>query len=167
MNDIRDTLSLLREITINAAMKYGVSWESKPYEEVNIGPDWSRLNGGYARCLTSNRLFSTLEIIYPPNTTMDFHIHPDADEEFYVVEGHVELTILNKTVHVREGEVGKIKAGLLHKAHYPYGIRAIITLRKVFKNDNSQKKTEIIETLLKIKKGDETEVPPPNDSISD
>jgi uncharacterized RmlC-like cupin family protein len=88
----------------------------------------------------------------PPNTSFDLHLHPDADEEFYVMEGHVEITVLKKTINVREGEVFKVKAGLLHKAYYPYGMRGIITLRKVQKTDDEQKKVEIIQTLLKIKK---------------
>jgi len=149
---MRDTLTTMREITLNALMKFGVEWESRPYEEFNIGPDWTRVNGGYARCLTSNNFYSTIEIVMPPNTSFDLHLHPDADEEFYVMEGHVEITVLKKTINVREGEVFKVKAGLLHKAYYPYGMRGIITLRKVQKTDDEQKKVEIIQTLLKIKK---------------
>lgn len=148
---ISDTLTLMREITLNALMKYSVDWESKPFEEFNVSSDWTRLNGGYVRCLTSNNLFSTLEIIMPPNTTFDYHTHPDGDEEFYVIEGHVELTILNKTVNVREGEVFKIKAGILHKAFYPYGMRGIITIRKTSVKSESSKKIQAIETLLKLK----------------
>ena len=157
----RDTLTLIREITLNALMKFGVEWESRSYEEFDIGPDWTRLNGGYARCLTSNDFYSTLEIVMPPNATFDLHLHPDAEEEFYVMEGHVEITVLKKTINVKAGDVFKVKAGLLHKAYYPYGMRGIITLRKVSKSDNESKKVEIIQTLLKIK-GGETEVPPPS-----
>jgi mannose-6-phosphate isomerase-like protein (cupin superfamily) len=152
-------------------MKFGIEWQSKPYEEVDIGPDWVRMNGGYVRCLTANKIYSSLEIIVPPNTNVDFHLHPDADEEFYVIEGHAEITALAKTVHVKEGEIYKIKAGLLHKVYYPYGMRGIVTLRKVFKGSANDRKTQFVENLLKIKKGAEApeiveDVKPPSTPTS-
>lgn len=156
---MKDTLTIIRELTLNSLMKFSIDWKSRPYEEYDIGYEWTKVHGGYARCLTSGINYSTIEVIISPNTTYDFHIHPDADEEFYVIEGHVELTVLKTTQNVRAGEVFSVRAGLLHKAFYPYGMRGIITLRKKSLTDERAKKVEVIETLLK-KKEEETEASP-------
>lgn len=153
---MKDTLATLRQLTLNTIMKYGIEWESRPYEEIDISHEWTRMKGGFVRCLTSNNLYSSIEVIMPPNATMDFHIHPNADEEFYVIEGHVELTVLNKTIHVREGETYKVKNGLLHKAFYPYGMRGIITLRKISSVQIEKEKSGMIDAIKKIAGEDES-----------
>lgn len=155
---MKDTLATLRQLTLNTIMKYGIDWESKPYEEIDISYDWTRMNGGYARCLTANNLYASIEVIMPPNASMDYHIHPDADEEFYVIEGHVELTVLNKTINVREGETHRVKAGLLHKALYPYGMRGIITLRKISSKQIETEKSQLVDIIQKIR-GEEDPAP--------
>lgn len=141
-------------------MKYGIDWESRPYEEFDVGSEWRKVEGGFMRCLVSSNSYSALEIILHPNATYDFHLHPDADEEFYVLEGHMEITVLKKVHNIRAGEVFKVRAGILHKTYHPYGMRGIITLRKTLKTDDQKQKVEVIETLLKMKE-EERDAPPP------
>lgn len=157
--DDRDMLTAVREMTVNSLMKLGIEWESKPYEEIDIGSQWNRLNGkGFVRCLSSNLLYSIVEMIMHPETMYDFHVHPDADEEIYVVDGNVELTVIKKESVLNDGDVAKVKSGLLHKMYYPNGAHIIVVYRKVNKEDEIGKRAEVIETLLKMnaeKEGEE------------
>jgi len=45
-----------------------------------------------------------LNIIQVDHSNLDFHIHNDTDEMFYIIEGFMQLAFADTTVDLNEGE---------------------------------------------------------------
>lgn len=61
-----------------------------------------------------------LSVVNVENRTLDFHIHEDSDELFYVIEGEFRLEIkadgeLNRLITVRAGELIIVPKGVSHR----------------------------------------------------
>ena len=44
-----------------------------------------------------------------------WHIHVDTDEVFMVMEGHLQIDLRDRTLHLNEGEMAVIPKGVEHK----------------------------------------------------
>lgn len=47
--------------------------------------------------------------------TLDFHMHPESDEVFYVVEGTMQLEFRSKTVDLKAGDMCVVPKGVEHR----------------------------------------------------
>lgn len=56
-----------------------------------------------------------LNIITAKNRTLDFHVHTDSDEMFYVIEGQMQIEFKDKTVDLSEGDFIIIPMGTVHR----------------------------------------------------
>lgn len=57
----------------------------------------------------------TLSVVNVENRTLDFHIHENSDELFYVIEGNFILETKDKKTQVNEGEFIIVPKGTLHR----------------------------------------------------
>lgn len=47
--------------------------------------------------------------------TLDFHIHPDSDEVFFIVAGQMKLEFRDKTVDLKTGDMCVVPKGTEHR----------------------------------------------------
>lgn len=57
----------------------------------------------------------TLSVVNVENRTLDFHVHEDSDELFYVLEGSFQLETKDGLTRVDEGECIIVPKGVLHR----------------------------------------------------
>lgn len=57
----------------------------------------------------------TLSIVNVENRTLDFHIHENSDELFYVIEGNFQLETVDGLTDVGQGEFIIVPKGVLHR----------------------------------------------------
>lgn len=55
-----------------------------------------------------------LSVVQVENRTLDFHIHEDSDELFYVIEGSFHLESADGLLQVSAGEFAIVPKGTLH-----------------------------------------------------
>jgi mannose-6-phosphate isomerase-like protein (cupin superfamily) len=58
--------------------------------------------------------YSLIEMIHPPNIGPALHVHPNAPEAYYVLEGEYIIRCGNKTYHSRIGDFVFIPKGAPH-----------------------------------------------------
>lgn len=56
-----------------------------------------------------------LNIVCVENRTLDFHIHEDSDELFYVIEGQMQIELDDGLVNMDEGDLIIIPKGTRHR----------------------------------------------------
>lgn len=56
-----------------------------------------------------------LSVVNVENRTLDFHVHPDSDELFYVIEGAFELETEEGLKPVKAGEMIIVPKGTKHR----------------------------------------------------
>jgi len=56
-----------------------------------------------------------LSVVNVENRTLDFHIHEDSDELFYVIEGSFHLETDEELIRVDEGEFIIVPKGVRHR----------------------------------------------------
>lgn len=57
----------------------------------------------------------TLSVVNVENRTLDFHVHKDSDELFYVIEGGFHLETDEGLIEVNEGEFIIVPKGIRHR----------------------------------------------------
>lgn len=57
----------------------------------------------------------TLSVVNVENRTLDFHVHENSDELFYVIEGGFELETHDGLIPVNEGELIIVPKGTYHR----------------------------------------------------
>jgi quercetin dioxygenase-like cupin family protein len=62
----------------------------------------------------SERRYSLIEMVHPPNIGPALHIHPNAPEAYYVLKGEYIIQCGNKTYHSRIGDFVFIPKGIPH-----------------------------------------------------
>lgn len=56
-----------------------------------------------------------LSVVNVENRTLDFHVHEESDELFYVIEGEFQLETKAEKIPVKEGEFIIVPKGTLHR----------------------------------------------------
>ena len=56
-----------------------------------------------------------LSVVQVENRTLDFHVHEDSDELFYVIEGSFQLETEDGLLRINEGEFVIVPKGTLHR----------------------------------------------------
>lgn len=49
------------------------------------------------------------------NRTLDFHIHPESDEVFFIIEGKMKLEFRSKILELHEGDMIVVPRGVEHR----------------------------------------------------
>ena len=56
-----------------------------------------------------------LNVLKAENRVLDFHIHDNSDELFYVIEGTFDIELENKTIKMEKGDLIIIPKGIKHR----------------------------------------------------
>lgn len=56
-----------------------------------------------------------LSVVRVENRTLEFHVHEDSDEMFFVIEGTFQLETEEKIIRVNEGEFVIVPKGVKHR----------------------------------------------------
>jgi len=56
-----------------------------------------------------------LNIVQAENRTLDFHIHAESDEMFYVIEGEMQIELSDRLVDLKTGDLLVIPKGVRHR----------------------------------------------------
>jgi len=56
-----------------------------------------------------------LNVLQAENRTLDFHLHKDSDELFYVIEGSFAIEFEDELVSLQQGEMIVVPKGTLHR----------------------------------------------------
>ena len=56
-----------------------------------------------------------LNIVCGQNRTLDFHVHEDSDEIFYIIEGDMQLEFEDRIVNLSEGDFFIVPKGVSHR----------------------------------------------------
>ena len=56
-----------------------------------------------------------LNIITAENRTLNFHVHEESDELFYVIDGKMQIEFEDKTVELTTGEMIVVPKGAIHR----------------------------------------------------
>ena len=56
-----------------------------------------------------------LNVLKAENRALDFHIHDNSDELFYVIEGTFDIELENKTIKMEKGDLIIIPKGIKHR----------------------------------------------------
>lgn len=58
--------------------------------------------------------YCTMEVTLPPGSGPDPHLHPDAEEQFYVLEGKLTFRVGDEVFEVGTGDLIHIPRGTMH-----------------------------------------------------
>ena len=56
-----------------------------------------------------------LSVVNVENRTLDFHVHNDSDELFYIIEGSFHLETHEGLIELNEGELIIVPKGIMHR----------------------------------------------------
>jgi mannose-6-phosphate isomerase-like protein (cupin superfamily) len=56
-----------------------------------------------------------LNIITAENRTLDFHIHEESDEMFYIIEGKMQIEFSDKLIDLNQGDFIIVPKGVSHR----------------------------------------------------
>lgn len=57
----------------------------------------------------------TFTLVRVKDRTLDFHIHEDSDEVFYIVNGEMKIEYRNKKVNLKTGDMCVVPKGVEHR----------------------------------------------------
>lgn len=84
-------------------------------KKINLKNEVNDIDGLYVYkkigCLNKH----ILSVVQVENRTLDFHIHEDSDELFFVIEGTFKLETKEGLLNVDEGEFVIVPKGTLHR----------------------------------------------------
>lgn len=84
-------------------------------DKVNLLAEASKVNQLYVYEKVGRLNGHTLSVVNVENRTLDFHVHEDSDELFYVIEGSFQLETKDGLTRVDEGEYIIVPKGVLHR----------------------------------------------------
>ncbi len=69
------------------------------------------------KVLTSetNGSYTILDVIHPPNVGPALHMHPKGSETFYIIEGHYEFFLNEKSLTGNSGDIVFVPKGTPHR----------------------------------------------------
>ncbi len=71
-----------------------------------------------------------LNIILAENRTLDFHIHEDSDEMFYVIEGRMQIEFEEKIVDLEAGDFIIVPKGVKHRPVCKTKVKSLLIEKK-------------------------------------
>lgn len=84
-------------------------------DKINLLAEANKVNQLYVYEKVGRLNGHTLSVVNVENRTLDFHVHEDSDELFYVLEGSFQLETKDGLTRVDEGECIIVPKGVLHR----------------------------------------------------
>jgi mannose-6-phosphate isomerase-like protein (cupin superfamily) len=84
-------------------------------EAINLKAEASKIKDLHEYKTIAKMNSHIFTLIKSKNRTLDFHIHKDSDEVFYIVEGQMKLEFRDRIVHLNAGEMCVVPKGTEHR----------------------------------------------------
>ena len=84
-------------------------------EKINLLAEANKVDRLYVYEKVGKLNGHTLSVVNVKNRTLDFHVHEDSDELFYVIEGSFQLETADGLTRVDAGEFIIVPKGILHR----------------------------------------------------
>ncbi len=84
-------------------------------EKVNLAKTANAIHGLYVYQKIGMLNGNVLSVVNVENRTLDFHVHENSDELFYVIEGSFRLETEEGNFDVAEGELIVVPKGVRHR----------------------------------------------------
>ncbi|WP_050699372.1 cupin domain-containing protein [Anaeromassilibacillus senegalensis] len=84
-------------------------------DKINLLAEANKVNQLYVYEKVGRLNGHTLSVVNVENRTLDFHVHENSDELFYVLEGGFQLETKDGLTRVDEGECIIVPKGVLHR----------------------------------------------------
>ena len=84
-------------------------------EKINLLEKVNSVEGLYLYEKIGRLNGNILSVVQVENRTLDFHVHENSDELFYVIEGAFELETQEELIKVKQGEMIIVPKGTRHR----------------------------------------------------
>ena len=84
-------------------------------EKINLLQKVNSVEGLYLYEKIGRLNGNVLSVVQVENRTLDFHVHENSDELFYVIEGAFELETQEELIKVKQGEMIIVPKGTRHR----------------------------------------------------
>jgi len=84
-------------------------------EAINLKAEASKIKALFEYETIAKMNGHIFTLVKSKNRTLDFHIHQDSDEVFYIVEGQMKLEFRDRIVHLNAGEMCVVSKGTEHR----------------------------------------------------
>lgn len=84
-------------------------------EKVNLLSEVNKLSDLFTYLKVGQLNDHMFNVLQAENRTLDFHIHPESDEMFYVIEGKMQLEFEDHIVDLNAGELIIVPKGTKHR----------------------------------------------------
>jgi mannose-6-phosphate isomerase-like protein (cupin superfamily) len=82
---------------------------------INLKEEGSKIPNLYQYEVIAKMNDHNFTIVRVKDRTLEFHIHPDSDEVFFIVDGKMKLEFRDKTVELDAGEMCVVPRGIEHR----------------------------------------------------
>lgn len=82
---------------------------------INLKGEGSKIPSLYQYEVIAKMNGHNFTIVRVKDRTLDFHMHPDSDEVFLIVDGKMKLEFSEKTVELNTGEMCVVPKGMEHR----------------------------------------------------
>jgi len=104
--------------------------DSKKIEKINLQSTANSFSELFKYLKVGELNDHMLNIIQPENRTLDFHVHNDSDEMFYIIEGCMQIEFENKIIDLKQGDFIIIPKGILHRPVCKNLVKALLIEKK-------------------------------------
>ena len=84
-------------------------------EAINLKAEASKIKELYEYKTIAKMNSHIFTLVKSKNRTLDFHMHQDSDEVFYIVEGQMKLEFRDRMVHLNAGEMCVVPKDTEHR----------------------------------------------------
>jgi mannose-6-phosphate isomerase-like protein (cupin superfamily) len=84
-------------------------------EAINLKAEASKIHNLFEYKTIARMNGHSFTLIKAKDRTLEFHVHPDSDEVFYIIEGRMKLDFRDRTVTLNTGEMCVVPKGTEHR----------------------------------------------------
>lgn len=84
-------------------------------EAINLEEIGAKIPNLYQYEIVAKMNNNNFTLVRVKDRKLDFHIHLDSDEVFYIVKGNMEIEFKNKIIELKTGEMCVVPKGIEHR----------------------------------------------------
>jgi quercetin dioxygenase-like cupin family protein len=104
--------------------------ERSPFRTWNGRDAWEFVDGVRIHAIGGEQVL-LCRVRYEPGKQVPLHVHPDAEQVMFILDGSVDMTIEGQTATLRAGDVVVVNRGQQHEVYSPDGVTFMEALAPV------------------------------------
>jgi quercetin dioxygenase-like cupin family protein len=104
--------------------------ERSPFRTWNGRDSWEFVDGVRLHAIGGEQVL-LCRVQYAPGKQVPLHVHEDAEQVMFILEGSVDMTIEGQTATLRAGDVVVVNRGQQHEVYSPDGVTFMEALAPV------------------------------------